>query len=136
LRLLHNYHYIGAVVLFCIGFYTVIMRRNIIKKLIGLNIMETAVFFFYISLGYLEGGVAPIRVGGADPSNMVNPIPQALILTGIVVAVSVTALALSMVILLYRQYGTLDVDNLMRDETREEGEAEPRREAEGEEVTR
>ena len=117
MRLLHNYHYIGAMVLFCIGLYTVIVRRNIIKKLIGLNIMETSVFFFYISLGYLDGGIAPIRTGGADPSRMVNPIPQALILTGIVVAVSVTALALSLVILLYRQYGTLDVDHLMRDET-------------------
>lgn len=116
MRLLHNYHYAAAMVLFCLGLYTVIVRGNIIKKLIGLNIMETSVFFFYISLGYLEGGIAPIRVGGADPSRMVNPIPQALILTGIVVAVSVTALALAMVILLYRQYGTLDVDRLMREE--------------------
>jgi multicomponent Na+:H+ antiporter subunit C len=116
LRLFHNYHYIVAMLLFCIGIYTVIVRRNIIKKLIGLNIMETSVFFFYISLGYLDGGIAPIRVGGADPSYMVNPLPQALILTGIVVAVSVTALALALVILLYRQYGTLDVDRLFRDE--------------------
>lgn len=116
MRLLHNYHYAVAMVLFCLGLYTVIVRRNIIKKLIGLNIMETSVFFFYISLGYLNGGIAPIRVEGADPSRMVNPIPQALILTGIVVAVSVTALALAMVILLYRQYGTLDVDRLMREE--------------------
>ncbi len=116
MRLLHNYHYVAAVLLFCIGLYTVIARRNIIKKLIGLNIMETSVFFFYISLGYLDGGIAPIRVGGAEPARMVNPIPQALILTGIVVAVSVTALALSLVILLYRQYGTLDVDRLYRDE--------------------
>jgi len=114
--LLHNYHYVAATVLFCIGLYTVIVRRNIIKKLIGLNIMETSVFFFYISLGYLDKGIAPIGVGNADPARMVNPIPQALILTGIVVAVSVTALALSMVILLYRQYGTLDVDRLMREE--------------------
>jgi len=108
-------------ILFCLGLHTVIVRRNIIKKLIGLNIMETSVFFFYISLGYLKEGIAPIRVGGAEPARMVNPIPQALILTGIVVAVSVTALALSMVILLYRQYGTLDVDRLMREE--EKGEA-------------
>ncbi len=124
MRLLHNYHYIVAMLLFCIGLYTVIVRRNIIKKLIGLNIMETSVFLFYISLGYLEGGIAPIRVGGADPSRMVNPIPQALILTGIVVAVSVTALALALVILLYRQYGTLDVDRLFRDEEVEEETAE------------
>lgn len=119
MRLLHNYQYVAAMLLFCIGLYTIIVRRNIIKKLIGLNIMETAVFFFYISLGYLDGGIAPIRVGGADPSRMVNPIPQALILTGIVVAVSVTALALALVILLYRQYGTLDVDRLFRDEEKE-----------------
>lgn len=123
MRLLHNYHYAAAMVLFCLGLYTVIVRRNIIKKLIGLNIMETSVFFFYISLGYLDGGIAPIRVGGADPSRMVNPIPQALILTGIVVAVSVTALALAMVILLYRQYGTLDVDRLMREEEPESVES-------------
>jgi multicomponent Na+:H+ antiporter subunit C len=102
--------------LFCIGLHTVIVRRNIIKKLIGLNIMETAVFFFYISVGYLDQGIAPIKTGGADPARMVNPLPQCLILTGIVVAVSVTALALSLVILLYRQYGTLDVDRLYRDE--------------------
>jgi multicomponent Na+:H+ antiporter subunit C len=116
--------------LFCIGLYTVIVRRNIIKKLIGLNIMETAVFFFYISLGYMDNGIAPIRVGGAQPGQMVNPIPQALILTGIVVAVSVTALALSLVILLYRQYGTLDVDHLMRQEE-DEGEGEKGKGAEG-----
>jgi multicomponent Na+:H+ antiporter subunit C len=127
-NLLHNYHYAGAMILFCIGLYTVIMRRNIIKKLIGLNIMETSVFFFLISIGFLEGGIAPIYTEGADPSRMVNPLPQALILTGIVVAVSVTALALTMVILLYRQYGTLDVDHLMREEIEEE-------EVEEEEVT-
>lgn len=123
MRLLHNYHYAAAMLLFCLGLHTVIVRRNIIKKLIGLNIMETSVFFFYISLGYLDGGIAPIRAGGADPAHMVNPIPQALILTGIVVAVSVTALALSMVILLYRQYGTLDVDRLMREEEPETAES-------------
>jgi multicomponent Na+:H+ antiporter subunit C len=108
--------------LFCIGLYTVIMRRNIIKKIIGLNIMETSVFFFLISIGYLEKGIAPIHLGEAEASQMVNPLPQALILTGIVVAVSVTAVALSMVILLYQQYGTLDVDHLMREEVDEEKE--------------
>jgi multicomponent Na+:H+ antiporter subunit C len=120
MRLFHNYHYAAAMVLFCLGLYSVIMRRNIIKKLIGLNIMETSVFFFLISIGYLEGGKAPIHAGGTPASGMVNPLPQALILTGIVVAVSVTALALSMVILLYRQYGTLDVDKLMWEEAEEE----------------
>ena len=128
-RLAENFHYAVAVVLFCIGLYSVIMRPNIIKKLIGLNIMETSVFFFLVSLGWKEGGIAPIYGGGADPSRMVNPIPQALILTGIVVAVSTTAVALALVILLYRQYGTLDVDRLMREEELEA--APPGREGEG-----
>lgn len=124
MRLLHNYHYVAAMLLFCIGMYNVIVRRNIVKKLIGLNIMETAVFFFYIALGYMDNGVAPIAAGGAQPGQMVNPLPQALILTGIVVAVSVTALALALAILLYRQFGTLDVDRLFRDEAGETGAAE------------
>ena len=116
MRLLHNYHYIAAMILFCIGLYNVIMQRNIIKKIIGLNIMETAVFFFYISLGYLEGGIAPLGCR-SNLACMVNPVPQVLVLTGIVVAVGVTAMALSMAILLYRHYGTLDVDLLMKGET-------------------
>lgn len=115
-KLVDNFHYAGAVVLFCIGLYSVIMRPNIIKKIIGLNIMETSVFMLLVSIGYVDNGIAPIHSAGADPSLMVNPIPQALILTGIVVAVSTTAVALALVILLYRQYGTLDVDRLMRDE--------------------
>jgi multicomponent Na+:H+ antiporter subunit C len=113
---LQNYHYVGAALLFCIGLYSVIVQKNIIKKIIGLNIMETSVFFFLVSLGYLKNGVAPIYGAGVEPHQMVNPIPQALILTGIVVAVSTTAVALSLVILLYKQYGTLDVDRLMREE--------------------
>jgi multicomponent Na+:H+ antiporter subunit C len=114
LSLSHNYLYVGAILLFCIGLYNVIMRRNMVKKLIGLNIMETSVFFFYISLGYLKNGVSPVAGPGIDPGHMVNPVPQVLVLTGIIVAVGVTALALSMVILLYRWYGTLDTDEIMR----------------------
>jgi multicomponent Na+:H+ antiporter subunit C len=111
-RLVENLNYAAAMVLFGIGFYTVIMRRNVIKKIIGLNIMETSVFLLLVSIGYLNDGIAPIAVEGADPSRMVNPIPQALILTGIVVAVSTTALALALVLKLYRHYGTLNVDEL------------------------
>jgi multicomponent Na+:H+ antiporter subunit C len=125
--LLHNYHYAATVVLFCIGLYNVIMQRNMIKKLIGLNIMETSVFFFYICIGYMANGIAPLLAEGADPGRMVNPIPQVFVLTGIVVAVGVTALALSLAILLYRKYGTLEVDRLLSEDTqaeREEGTAD------------
>ena len=108
-----NLNYAVAMILFCVGFYTLIMRRNVIKKIIGLNIMETSVFLFLVSIGYLEGGIAPIVVPGAEPLKMVNPIPQALILTGIVIAVSTTALALSLAIKLYKHYGTLNVDEFI-----------------------
>ncbi len=123
MSLSHNYLYAGAMLLFCIGLYNVIVRRNIVKKLIGLNIMETSVFFFYISLGYTKNGVAPVAGAGADPTRMVNPVPQVLVLTGIIVAVGVTALALSMVILLHRRYGTLDTDQIMRMARQEETQA-------------
>ncbi len=123
MNLSHNYLYAAAMLLFCIGLYNVIVRRNIVKKLIGLNIMETSVFFFYISLGYTRNGVAPVAGAGADPTRMVNPVPQVLVLTGIIVAVGVTALALSMVILLHRKYGTLDTDQIMRMARQEETQA-------------
>ena len=109
-----NANYLTAMVLFSLGLYTVIMRRNLIKKIIGLNIMETSVFLLLVSIGYLEDGIAPIMIEGATPSIMVNPIPQALILTGIVVAVSTTSLALALVVKLNKQYGTINADELQR----------------------
>jgi len=107
-----NINYAAAMILFSIGLYTLIMRRNIIKKVIGLNIMEAAVFFFLVSVGYLKEGIAAIVVQGAESSQMVNPIPQALVLTGIVIAVSINALSLSLALKLYKHYGTLNVDEL------------------------
>ena len=107
-----NVNYAAAMILFCVGLYTLIVRRNVIKKIIGLNIMEAAVFFFLVSVGYLKEGVAAIVVQGAEPSQMVNPIPQALVLTGIVIAVSINTLSLSLALKLYKHYGTLNVDEL------------------------
>jgi len=106
-----NLDYAASVVLFCIGLYTVITRENLIKKFMGLNIMETAVFAFIVALGVVEGGDAPIAGSGATPP-FINPLPQALILTGIVVAVSTTALALSLIIRIWRQCGTIEADEL------------------------
>lgn len=106
-----NIDYVASAVLFCIGLYCVITRNNLIKKFIGLNIMETSVFAFIIALGVVDGGVAPIMGPGARPP-FINPIPQALILTGIVVAVSTTALALSLIIRIYEHCGTIEADEL------------------------
>ncbi len=107
----HNVDYVASVVLFFIGLYIIIAKNNLIKKFLGLNIMETAVFAFIIALGVVDGGDAPIMIEGAEPP-FASPLPQALILTGIVVAVSTTALALSLIIRIYKQCGTIEADEL------------------------
>lgn len=113
--LAHHYHYAGAFLLFCLGLYSVIAQPNIIKKILGLNIMETSVFFLMVSLGYVEDGVVPLAAEGVEAARMVNPVPQALILTGIVVAVGTTAIALALATMIHRKYGTFDVDGILRE---------------------
>jgi len=107
----NNLDYAASVVLFLIGLYAVIAKDNLVKKFMGLNIMETAVFAFIVALGVVDGGDAPI-MGESARAPFTNPIPQALILTGIVVAVSTTALALSLIIRIHKQCGTIEADEL------------------------
>lgn len=111
--IIDNINYIGALVLFVIGLYTVLTHSNLLKKIIGINIMETSVFLFFVSVGYVKGAKSPI----IDPSSReliyVNPLPSAMILTGIVVAVSITAYALSIIVKIYEAYGTIDLDEIM-----------------------
>ena len=104
---------VAAVILFGIGFMNLLLRKNLIKKIIGFNIMDSSVFLFLASQGYIEGRIAPIVVDGVqDVSKYINPIPSGLVLTGIVVSVSVTALMLALTIRLYRRYHTLDLDEI------------------------
>lgn len=117
-NLLKNMHFLTAMILFLIGFHTMLTHSNLIKKIIGMNIMETAIFLFFISIGYVRGGSAPILNEGAQ--TYVNPLPSALILTGIVVGISLTAFALALVIKLYKYYGTVDADEIMRIRSEEE----------------
>lgn len=109
-----NYEEIVAMLLFGIGFTTLMFHRNLVKKIIGLNIMDTAVYLFLASMGYIEGGMAPIvpPEGAADASLYVNPIPAGLVLTGIVVSVSVTAVSLALTVRLYKRYHTLNIDEI------------------------
>lgn len=103
-----------AVILFGIGFTILLLQRNLIRKVIGLNIMDTAIYLFLASLGYIEGRKAPIIADGVrDVSAYINPIPAGLVLTGIVVSVSFTAMMLALTVRLYRRYGTLDIDQIM-----------------------
>ena len=111
--LLTNYEEAAAIILFGIGFTMLLLHRNLIKKLIGMNIMDTGIFLFLASMGYIRGRRAPIITdGGMDVEAYINPVPAGLVLTGIVVSVSVTAVMLSLAIRLYHRYHTLDLDDI------------------------
>lgn len=113
-----------AVILFAVGFSTLLLHRNLLKKILGLNIMDTAADLFLTSSGYIQGRTAPIVVNGVtDVNAYVNPLPAGLVLTGIVVSVSVTALMLALTVRLYERYHTLDLDEIyMRARAEEEKE--------------
>lgn len=115
--------YVLTVILFTIGLYALVTKPNLIKKLIGLNIMETSVYLFFVAIGDVRLGTsssqwakapfihdAQAAAQGLEP--MANPIPSALILTAIVVSVCVTALALAVGVKLYQHYGTLDTTKI------------------------
>ncbi|MBQ8475365.1 MAG: cation:proton antiporter subunit C [Clostridia bacterium] len=108
-----NYEEIASMILFGIGFTMLLFNRNLMKKVLGLNIMDTGVYLFLASMGYIDGRVAPIIVDGVtDADKYINPIPGGLVLTGIVVSVSVTAIMLSLIIRLYERYHSLNLDEI------------------------
>ena len=112
-NLLNNYGEAAAMILFGIGFSNLLLQKNLIKKIIGLNIMDTAMYLFLALKGYVEGRKAPIVTNGVQTMEAyINPIPSGLVLTGIVVSVSVTALMLALTIRLYRRYHTLNLDEI------------------------
>lgn len=110
-----NIDYIVCAVVFGIGLYAVMIKKNLIKIVIGLSLMEYSVQYFLIATGYVMGGSPPIvdlPDITAQTATMVDPLPQALVLTSIVIGLSVTALALSIAIVLYKHYGTLDITEM------------------------
>ncbi len=112
-ELLGHYNYWVFAVLLMIGFYAVIAKSNLIKKLIGLSIFQSAVFLMYISMDKVEGGTAPIIQAGAVDQLYSNPLPQVLILTAIVVGVSTLALGLAIVIRIKERYDTIEEDEIL-----------------------
>ena len=108
MQILGLYNYWVFVALLMIGFYAVIAKDNLIKKLIGLSIFQAAVFLLYISMDKVEGGTAPIIQPGAVDQIYSNPLPQVLILTAIVVGISTTALGLGIVVRIKEEYGTIE----------------------------
>ena len=113
--LVNNYYEVGAIILFGVGFTILLLNNNLIKKIIGLNIMDTAVFLFFIAKGYIYDREAPIITGDyKGVAGYINPVPSALMLTGIVVAVSTTAFALALTIKVHEKYGTIELDEIMK----------------------
>lgn len=114
-QFLSHYNYWVVIVLMMIGFYVVVAQGNLVKKIVGLNIFQTSVFIFYISVGKMHGGSAPILAEGIDVYS--NPLPHVLILTAIVVGIATTSLALALVIRINRAYGTVEEQEIqIRDE--------------------
>jgi len=111
MRFLYEYaHYAGCFVLVLIGLYVVLVKHNLIKVIIGISLIDTGVNLFLVTTGYIRSGTAPVFSKLAEqPEKMVDPVPQALVLTAIVIGVSVLALALSLAIRLHGRYGTLDL---------------------------
>ena len=112
---LTTYHIqIAAVILFSVGFTTLLFNQNLMKKIIAFNIMDTAIFLFLTAKGYIAGRMPPIlEYGLNDPALYVNPVPSVLVLTGIVVSVSVTAFALALMLRMYEKFGTLEMDVIL-----------------------
>lgn len=109
-----HYNYWIAIVLMMIGFYAVMAKTNLVKKAIGLGLFQTGIFLFYISIGKIEGGTAPVRLIGDDTGAVYsNPLPHALILTAIVVSVSTLAVAMAIIVNIKEKYGTIDEQDIV-----------------------
>jgi multicomponent Na+:H+ antiporter subunit C len=104
------YNYWVVVFLMMVGFYTLISRGNLVKKVVGLSIFQTSVIIFYVSTGKIHGGTAPILAEGITVYS--NPIPHVLMLTAIVVGIATMALALAFVVRIKEAYGTVEEDDI------------------------
>ena len=107
-----KYNYWIYIALMMIGFYAMIAKENMIKKVIGMNIFQTAIFLFYVSVAKVTGGTAPILWDKGGPYD--NPLPHVLILTAIVVSVSTTAVALALIMKIYQSYGSIEEDEILK----------------------
>ncbi len=109
--ILGKYNYWIYIALMMVGFYAMVAKENLIKKVIGMSIFQTAVFLFYVSIAKVTGGTAPIEWHHSHLYD--NPLPHTLMLTGIVVSVSTTAVALALIIRIYKAYGSIEEDAIL-----------------------
>lgn len=111
--LTHRYTYLLFAILLAVGLYMVVASPNLVKKIIGLNLFQTAIFLFFVSTAYVAGGSAPVippEASAYDP--YASPLPHVIVLTAIVVGVALTAVGLALVVRIYTEYGTLREDVL------------------------
>ena len=112
--MIDNFPYIAVIIFIGLGIYTLIFKKNLIKIAIGVCLIENGANLFLITLGYRKGAVAPIYTLAPSGQSMVLPTPQALTLTSIVIGIATTALILSVAMMIYKHYGTLDTDKVRR----------------------
>jgi len=112
--MIDNFPYVAVVIFIGLGIYTLIFTKNLIKIAIGVCLIENGVNLFLITLGYKKGAIAPIYTQAPSGQAMVLPTPQALTLTSIVIGIATTALILSLAMIIYKHYGTLDTDQVRR----------------------
>jgi multicomponent Na+:H+ antiporter subunit C len=106
--------YLLCLALFCVGLYGVLRKRNLVKIIIGLGIIEYSMNLFFVLLGYRMHGRAPIDAQDQKILNMVDPLPQALVLTSIVIGLGITALVISIAVRIYEKYGTFDITKIKK----------------------
>ena len=116
--LLGLYNYWAVVLLLMMGLYVLTAERNLVKKIIGLNIFQVSVIMLYITMGKVRGGTAPIMVEGGVDVVYSNPLPHVLMLTAIVVGIATTALALALVVRIHEEFGTIEEDDIQELEGR------------------
>lgn len=114
MEILGLYNYWVFAILLMVGFYAVIAKSNLIKKLLGLSIFQSAVFLLYITMDKVDGGTAPIIQEGVTDQIFSNPLPQVLILTAIVVGISTTALGMAIIVRINEAYGTIEETELQK----------------------
>ncbi|WP_122090054.1 cation:proton antiporter subunit C [Halalkalicoccus subterraneus] len=109
-----RYAYVAFIVLLSVGLYMVIASQNLVKKLIGVNLFQTAIFLFFVAVAYVEGGAVPVvpKDAGGPTTTLVSPLPHVIVLTAIVVGVALTAVGLALIVRIYTEYGTLREDVL------------------------
>jgi len=113
MELYEHWSYLAVIVLMMTGLYIMISRGNLVKKIMGMNVFQTAVILFYVSMGNVEGGTAPILIDGVRDVVYSNPLPHVLMLTAIVVGVASAAVGLALIVRIEEAYGTVDEDEIL-----------------------